>query len=79
MVFALPFQGLTTAEGDGPPTFSSRSNIHFGGMVWELPADSQLSCRLPSFSSCIAADNVLKPSGRVKEEESIDLRLKLAL
>jgi hypothetical protein len=49
-------------------------------MEWEMPAESRLRCRLPSVSSSNGADYFThKPSGTAKQEESMDLRLKLAI
>jgi hypothetical protein len=45
-----------------------------------MPAESRLSCRFPSVSSSNGADYFThKSSGTAKQEESMDLRLKLAI
>ncbi|CAK9229559.1 unnamed protein product [Sphagnum troendelagicum] len=73
-------QGSIYTEGDGLLTLSYEGNLSFSAMEWEMPAESRLSCRLPSVSSSNGADYFThKPSGTAKQEESMDLRLKLAI
>jgi hypothetical protein len=79
-VVGLQVRGSIYTEGDGLLTLSYEGNLSFSGMEWEMPAESRLRCRLPSVSSSNGADYFThKPSGTAKQEESMDLRLKLAI